>query len=89
MLVSGYHLTPKAKKPHFYPFMADVTWLKWPKDLCRGKTEGIDRCKREEKMGKNVDMLNLTRNFRLCSDHVNKEKIGANGYMSGDPVYFA
>ena len=35
------------------------------------------------------DMLNLTRNFRLCSHCLFKEKISTEGYRSGDPVLFA
>ena len=34
-------------------------------------------------------LLNLTRNFRLCSHHFDQEKIIIDGYTSADPVYFA
>ena len=50
----------KAKTLQIYPFMADVMWIKYPKDLS---------VQRE----KNVNMLNSARNFRLCSCDLNKE----------------
>ena len=53
-------------------------------------TEKIWRCFRGgTKLGKNVNLLNLTWNSRLCSRHLEKDKISTDGYSSGDPVYFA
>lgn len=77
----------KAKKQQIYPFM---TWVKWPTDLCAEKFEDIFFCHgRKNKTGKNVDVLNLMRNPKLCSQHLHKEKIGIDGYASGDPLCFA
>ena len=54
--------------------MADVMWVKWPKDLSA-----------ENKSRKTDDALNLTRNPRQWSHHFNKEKLSTDGYASGDP----
>ena len=43
----------------------------------------------KDKTQKNVDVLNLTRNFRLCSHHFDNKKIITDSYTSGDPVCFA
>ena len=72
----------KAKKRHIYSFVANVMWVKWLRAQKRWK-ELIQR-ERKDKMEKNVDVLNLTRNSRLCSCHFNKEKIIIDGSTS-DP----
>ena len=41
---------------------------------------------RKEKLEKNVDVVNLTRNSRLCSLYFDKEEISTDGYMGGNPV---
>ena len=46
----------KAKKLHLCPFVADVTWVKWLKDLFVDR-----RLTQSERKDKNVDVLNLTR----------------------------
>ena len=66
----------KPKKLHIYPFMADVTWVKWPKDLSvQRRWTALISCERKDKIGKNVDLLNLARNSRICSHHFDREKI--------------
>ena len=80
----------KAKTLHIYPFMANVTWVKWLKDpSVQRRWKTLIQRERKDETGKNVDVLNLTRNSRLCSRHFKKERISTDGYMSGDPVYFA
>ena len=44
---------------------------------------------RNDEMVKNVEVLNLTRNCRLCYQQFDREKVSTDGYASGDPVYFA
>ena len=39
-------------------------------------------------MGKNVDVLSLSRNSRLCSRQFRKEQINIDCETSGDAVYF-
>ena len=80
----------KAKKLHICPFVADVTWVKCRKDLsAQRRWKALFHHERKNKKGKNVNVLNLTRNFRLCSCHFGKEKISTDSYTSGDPVCFA
>ena len=80
----------KAKKLHIYLFAYDVTWVETPKDVAaqRWWTALIWR-EKKDKTGKNVNMLNPTRNSRLCSRHFDEEKISTEGYMSADPVCFS
>ena len=79
----------KAKKLHIYPFMAEVMWVKWQKDLsAQRRWKALIWCERKDKIGKNVNMLNFTSNSRLCFHHFDKEKIGTDGNTRGDPVYF-
>ena len=58
--------------------------------LCAYRT-GKELIRREgkDKMGKNVDMLNLRRHPRLCSCYFDEEKISSDGCTSADSVYFA
>ena len=70
--------------------MTDLTWMKWMKDLsAQRRWKTLIHCERKDKTGKNVDVLNLTRNSRLCSCHFDMEKISTDSYTSGDPVCFA
>ena len=72
-----------------YLFMADKMWVKQPKDLSmQRRWKPSIRYERKAETGENVDMVNLTRNFRGCSHHFHKEKISTDGYRSSDPVYF-
>ena len=48
------------------------------------KSEGAEG---KEKTGKNMDMLNLTRNSRLCSHKFSQEQINTDCEMSGDPLF--
>ena len=61
--------------------MADVMRVKWPK-----RWRVLIQHERKDKTEQNVDVLNFTTNFRLCSHHFDKEKISTDGYMIGDPV---
>ena len=45
--------------------------------------------KSKDKAGKNIDLLNLTKNSRVCFCQSDKEKISTDCKMSGDPVCFA
>ena len=63
---------------------------KWPKDLSEQRRwEALIWWAGKDKTGKNLNVLNLTRNFRLCSCHFDNENISTHGYTTGDPVYFA
>ena len=47
--------------------MADVTWVKWSKDLFDLKRwKALIQYERKDKMVKDVDVLNLTRKSGLC-----------------------
>lgn len=65
-----------AKKPHIYPFVTDVTRVKWRKDLsAHRRWKALIWCEKKDETGKNIDVFNLTRHSRLCSCHFNKLKI--------------
>ena len=83
------HHCSKAKKLHIYSRhgWCDVGKVT-ERSLCTEKTEALIQCEGKDEMGKNADMLKLTRNSRLCFSHF-KLKISPDRYTSGDPVYFA
>ena len=75
-----------------YPWMADVSWVKWPKDrTTQNRWKRLIRRDGKDKSGRHVvvDKLNITRRSRLCSFHFDKEHINTWGIASSDPVYFA
>ena len=56
--------------------MADVMWVKWLKDLSvQRRWKALIWHDGKDKAGKHVDVLNLTRNSRLCSHPLDKEQI--------------
>ena len=79
----------KTKKLHMYPFMAEVMWVTWPRDLpAQRRWKPLVQRVRKDNRGKNVNVLILTRKSRLRSCYFNKEKISTADYTSGDPVCF-
>ena len=65
-----YHRS-KAKRLLIYPFMADMKWAKWLEDVSAQTRWKVPiRREGEDKTGRNVDVLNLTRNR-----HFHKEEI--------------
>ena len=78
----------KAKELHINPFVAEVTWAKWPKDLSEQRrwTALILR-QQNDKTGE-CQCAEPRMKLSLCYHQFNKKKISADGYRSGDPVYF-
>ena len=66
------------------------SWLTWcgkigQKISVQRRQKALIWRDRKDKSGKNVNILNLTRNSRVC--HFDKEQIRTDGYTSGDPLY--
>lgn len=69
------------KKPSKWPFMKDVTWVKFPKEQ--------HRINRWISLTRRADKFPINKNTRICSRHFDKEEISENGFCSSDPKYFA
>ena len=73
------------KSVNKYPFMRDISWVKWPKDSL-----SVNRWKRliRRASGAVTDQLIVTPKTRLCSRHFKTEDVNVYGEASGDPVFF-
>ena len=82
----------QSKRVAIVAFEAFVRYIKFPvlKVTMRTPTdpEGTDVAEGNDKMGKSVDVLNLTRNSISCSHQFGNEQINIDRDTIGDPVYF-
>ena len=56
-----------------WPFMRDVTWVKFPKDS--------NHFKRLIRLLRRADNINLNRHSRVCSRHFDKDQIRPDGHV--------
>ncbi len=75
----------KAKKLEKYAWMADITWVKFPRDPAL-----VERWKKLLRLGRGDNCkANINKRSRLCSRHFDKDQLNVWGVASGFPKYFA
>ena len=63
-----------------YPWMRDVTWVKFPTQTTRACAW--------QKLFRRKDKFELTKHSRLCSRHFEVDQIRSDGHASGSPQFF-
>ena len=66
--------TYRMKKNSTTCFTSEL-WKLWKDLFVQRRWTALNQCEGKDKTGKNVNMLTLTRNPKLCSSHLDKEKI--------------
>ena len=61
----------------------------WKDLYVQRRWKALIRREGKNKTRKNANVLNLVRNSRLCSHHLNEEQISTDSYVRSDPIYFA